>query len=615
MPGLVGIISDNVADRHLLDRMADSVRHEAWYRTDKYTGGAFNIARVHLGIFNPEPQPIFNENRTLCIFMDGKIYGYDEDRTRLEGKYRFKSNDDPEFCLHLYEEYGRDFLKKLNGSFVLLICDFGENRVIIANDRNGLRSSYYAINNGRLLFAPEAKAILHDDTFKKELNDVALAESFAFGEFWGGKTLFRGINALPPASVLTYSKGQISLDQYWNFSYQPDYSLSEERIVGQLVEAFRKAVSIRMKDDLRYGIELSGGLDSRAVLAGVEPEKRKGMISYSFGPLDCDELKVAGEVARRCGTAHRTIEITPELIIQNAEQEVWLSDGRDNIGVSYIHPVHRVIRGDVDVTFDGFEQDVTLGGSYLRKNLIHYSSQSELFGEVFNRRRGFSEGELQRLLTPEYYERVKDVPRESLRAELDVSATSDPRTVFDEFFWRTHVAYWSIGHMYIRDLVEIACPTFDNNFLDIVYRIPPEKRLGHYMYRKFLLQLSPELSDITYNQMRVAASAPLIFWKLGKISRHAKERLREIAWMLSGGRIYIPSRFDWIKLKEWLRADENWRRYFKELLLDESAMSREYLNQEYIKHLIHQHEVGRRDNSAKIMRLATFELFLRKFMI
>jgi asparagine synthase (glutamine-hydrolysing) len=294
MPGLVGIVSENEVDEQLLDRMVNSIKHEEFYRVDKYINLHFGIARVHLGIFNQKPQPIFNKDKSLCIFMDGKIYDYGEQQNELRNKgHKFNNENDSEFCLHSYEEHGKDFIKRLNGSFVFIICDLKSEKVIIANDRFGLRVHYYAINNGNLLFASEAKAILQDETFKKELNDVAVAEFFSFGEFWGDKTFFRGINVLTPASILTYDGRDLSIEKYWEFKCEPDYNLSENDVVEQLVTTFKKAVKIRMEDNLRYGVSLSGGLDSRCVVAAIDENKRKDALAYTFGPLDCDEVKIA----------------------------------------------------------------------------------------------------------------------------------------------------------------------------------------------------------------------------------------------------------------------------------------------------------------------------------
>jgi asparagine synthase (glutamine-hydrolysing) len=614
VPGLVGLISDDVRDKQLLDRMVNSITHEQWYKVDRYVNPPFNIARVHLGIFNPEPQPIFNEDRTLCIFMDGKVYGYDDEKKRLEGKHRFASDSDPEFCLHLYEELGAESFKRLNGNFVFLICDLREKKTILVNDRNCLRSVYYAVHDGALLFAPEAKAILQDGTFKRELDVEALAMSLAYGEFWDDRTLFERMRFLPSASILTYSNGQLSRTRYWDLCYQADNGLSDGAIVEQLIETTRRAVAIRMKDKVRYGISLSGGLDSRVVLAAVDPEKRASVTTYSYGPLDCDEVKVAEKVAKKCGTVQRSIEITPQMIIQNAEQEAWLSDGRNSTLVGYFHPVHELIRGDVDVVFDGFELDATLGGSYLRKHRIQGESKEELFRDIQRDRRLLGDEDLVSLFAPKYREIARGAPLNAFEMQYNKITNIDPKTAFDEFFWRTHLVFWSTWHVYIRDLVEISYPTVDNDLIALIFRIPPEKRQNHRIYRPFLKQLSPGLARITYNRTLLPPCLPLAFWNAGRAYRFGKEKLKQRLYAVSKGSAYIRNKRRYIDEVGWMRVSEDWKSYFRTLLLASDSALREYLDQDYIRRLIQQHEDGTRDNSAKILRLANHELFLRKFL-
>ena len=169
MPGIVGIVHN--PDEILLDKMLNSIKHEDWYKTDKYNGAFFSIGRVHLGTFNSESQPIFNENKSLCIFFDGKIHDYNNEMEELKRKgHKFHVNNDAEFCLHSYEEQGTKFIQKLNGSFFLVICDLVNKEAMIANDRYGFRPHYYTLHNSKLLFAPEAKAILQDRSFNKKLN-------------------------------------------------------------------------------------------------------------------------------------------------------------------------------------------------------------------------------------------------------------------------------------------------------------------------------------------------------------------------------------------------------------------------------------------------------------
>jgi asparagine synthase (glutamine-hydrolysing) len=121
MPGLVGFFCRDKPDERLLGRMIESLKHENWYRVDEYQDTSCGIARIHLGIFNPQSQPIFNEDNSLLIFFDGKIYGYEKELDMLKEKgHTFRLDNDPEFCLHSYEERGKDFVRDLNGNFVLV---------------------------------------------------------------------------------------------------------------------------------------------------------------------------------------------------------------------------------------------------------------------------------------------------------------------------------------------------------------------------------------------------------------------------------------------------------------------------------------------------------------
>jgi len=616
MPGLVGIVSEKAVDEQLLNRVIDSIKHEDFYRIDKYINLHFGIARVHSGIFNPEPQPIFNEDKSLCIFMDGKIYDYEEEMDRLKEKgYKFSFKNDPEFCLYSYEDRGIDFIKNLNGSFVFVIYDFKENKIIIVNDRYGLRPIYYAINNKKLLFGPEVKAILQDKSFKKELNDEAIADFFAFGEILGNKTFFKGIEVLPPASITVWN-GKLSIEQYWDFNYEPDYSKSEDEFVDELVKIFKKAVEIRMKDNLRYGVSLSGGLDSRCVVGAIDKNKRKDVLAFSFGPLDCDEVKIAKKVAKKAGTKFKAIEITPEMIINNAEREIFYSDGMNYIGISYIPPVHKAVRDkNIDIVFDGFALDLTLGGSYLNQKILNAKINDNLFEILYNKTRLFSDSELSKLFIDKYYSKIKNCPIISFKKEFNKINEKHPGNYCDKFYLQNHVRRWTIGgHILMRTVIENSVPTYDNNFIGLIMKIPPELRQAHKIYRKFLKKLSLKLAKIPYNETMVKPDAPLLCWRVGMYYQSGKELLKKLIRRLSKDKIILLNKRSYVNFNEWLRTNENWKRFFKELLLNEKAISRRYFNQEYIKTLIQQHEAGKANNSMKILYLASFELFLRLFL-
>jgi len=618
MPGFVGIASKDVMDEKLLNQMIDSMRHEEWYKVDKYITPDLHIGRIHLGVFNPEPQPIFNEDKSLCIFMDGKIYNYKNDMNELKKKgHQFNVGNDPEFCLHLYEETGTDFVKKLNGAFVIVIYDIENKKLIITNDRYGLRPLYYGINDDRFLFASEIKAILEDTTISKNLDMEAIAEFFAFMYMLEDKTFFKDVKTLPPATVLNYERGNLSMTQYWDFNYDPDYDMSEEDFVNKLVAKFKEAVDVRVDNKHRFGISLSGGLDSRAILAAVEESKKDGIVTYTFGQLDSCDVKIAQKIAEKMGTKHITLDITPEMIMENFKKEVYLSDGLDYVGVSYIPPIHKNIQEYVDIAFDGLALDVTLGGSHLSRKILNLKEDKKLFEYLYHKTRFFSDKEMEKLFLPSYYKKIKNYPKNSFRVAFNKIGDKNLANKADHFFLQTHVRRWTVmGHVLLRYAIENSVPTYGNDLIDLIQKIPPELRYNHKIYQKFLKKLSPELSKIPYNQTMLRADTPVIFWPVGRAYQYGKEKIAELLYRFSRGRVHIfaTKRYGYVNYAEWFRTNENWNEMFSELVLDKNSLSKKYLNQEYINTLLQQHKNRKKNNHIKLLYILTFELFLRQFL-
>ena len=616
MPGLVGIVLNDFLDKQIFHRMVNSINHENFCKTDVHVCSSFGIARVHLGIFNPEPQPIFSENRSLCIFMDGKIYDYEDHMIELKKRgYKFNNENDPEFCLNSYAEYGSEFIKNLNGSFLFIIYDFKYKKIIIVNDRYGQRPFYFTKNDYGFLFASEVKAILEDKNFEKELNDAAVADFFAFGKIFGNKTFLKGINVLPPASILTYDGQNLSIEQYWDFNYKPDYSKSKKEFGIELAKTFKRAVEIRMKDNLRYGISLSGGLDSRSVAGAISENKIINVLAYSFGPLDCDEVRIAKKVAKKAGSKFKEISIGPESIMDNAEREIYYSDGMDYIGVSYLLPIHRMIRNDVDVVFTGLTLDTTIANPYLNQDIMDANDDTELFYILFKKWRFFSDEELRNLFVGDYYSKIKSYPLRAFEEAFNKIKDDHPGNKADHFELVNHTIRWALmGHVLMRPFLEDSIPGLDNNFVDIALRIPPELRLNYRVYSEFLKKLSPDLAKICYNKTMIRADAPWLFWKAGMYFQDMIElSIRKIC-KLSKGEIIIPKKRSYVNFDDWFRTNENWKLFFRENMLGENAASKRYFNQDFIKKLFEAHVSGQNNNSLKLMYLLSFELFLRLFV-
>jgi asparagine synthase (glutamine-hydrolysing) len=137
MGGIAGFFRVDNVSNSLLTAMAESMIHTKQDRVDTWSDDYVAISRVHHGVINSHKQPLFNAEASLLIFMEGEVFDYESQKKLLISKgysFRFKDND-AEYCLHLYEEFGDEAFAQLNGSFLIVLYDLKAHRLLIVNDR------------------------------------------------------------------------------------------------------------------------------------------------------------------------------------------------------------------------------------------------------------------------------------------------------------------------------------------------------------------------------------------------------------------------------------------------------------------------------------------------
>ncbi len=615
MPGLVGIINKGNTSPNLLERMVESVSHEKWYKIDRFLIEDFAIARIHLGILNPEPQPIYNEDKTLCIFMDGEIFDYAGYKEELKQKgHNFCVDNDPEFCLHLYDELGDKFVDKLNGSFVIVIVDVKNQRLVVVNDRYGLRPIYYAEKDERLLFGSEVKAILKDNAFQKEINDEAVAEFFTFGQLLGNKTLFKGIEVLPPASILKWENGNASLEQYWEFEYdEKAQTYPEEYYVEELVKLFKQAVERRLKGDHRFGVLLSGGLDSRAILAALD-NPTTALITVGFPEID-NTPKLAKKTAGIKNFNHNLLELKRDFLVDFAKEAVYLTDGMfPSVHFTWISLLNE-IKEYCDVLLFGWGVEGTLKGQFLNREILHSKSDEELCKILYSKYALINDEVASSLFSTQYYGSIKCKALQTLEKEIKKIKNKHPANKTDIFvFLNRELRLLELGVLPIRSGIEDREPFRDNDLIEFALKIPPELRYNNRIFFKFLKRLSPELFNIPVSPSGAKIGLPVLMYKLLSLKGAVIRKTIKIVRSKSRGRIKIPLKTDYPDYGEWLRVNERLRQWVEGILLDERTLGREYFNREFIVKMISDHMVYKRDYTQLIFLLLTFELWYRMFI-
>jgi asparagine synthase (glutamine-hydrolysing) len=337
MCGIAGILQQDGREpvtQNQLSVMLAAIRHrgpdEFGVYLDPHIGlGSARLSIIDLGT-GQQPIPTADEN--LWIVFNGEIFNYLELREELKERgHQFRTQSDTEVLLHAYEEYGPQCLDKLNGQFAFAVWNVREQTLFMARDRLGVRPLFYTVSGNRLIFASEIKSILTQRQVRAELDPAALGEIFTY---WGPltpRTVFRGIQEIPPGHYLVAQADQISVKAYWQNDF-PESHLPwtsppaglEER-VEQFASLLIDATKVRLRADVPVGAYLSGGLDSSTLAAIVRnfTTNRLNTFSIAFNDVDYDESEYQTRMTQILGTNHQVATVSHEDIGRVFPEVIW----------------------------------------------------------------------------------------------------------------------------------------------------------------------------------------------------------------------------------------------------------------------------------------------------
>ena len=318
MCGLAGIIRfDHAAiDRAALQRMSATLVHRGPDGEGEVIEGPVGMAHRRLAIIDlATGQQPMQTQRALIVF-NGEIYNYIELRDELVARGRsFRTTSDTEVILQMYEEYGDDCVRRLNGMFAFVLYDRVHKRVLAARDHFGIKPLYMHANADRILFASEIKALLTYPGVDAVPELECVHDYLTFQYVVGERTMFAGITRLLPAHYLTadIGSGRVRTVRYWEANFEVDTSHTQAYFVERLQALLADAVRLQMRSDVPVGAYLSGGLDSSLVTA-LATRAGSSRLETFTGRFDegpqFDESAYARMVAEQCGAQMHVVTPT-----------------------------------------------------------------------------------------------------------------------------------------------------------------------------------------------------------------------------------------------------------------------------------------------------------------
>jgi len=321
MCGIAGKIDfAGVVDPGLVERMCAAMDHRGPDSRGIWCKDGVSLGMQRLAIIDVAggDQPIFNEDRSVAVVMNGEIYNFKELREQLLARgHKFSTRSDTEVLVHLYEDHGERLVDRLRGMFAFAIWDVRRRRLLLARDRVGKKPLFVARKGSKVWFASEMMALLQDREICREPNMEAIRAYLTYQYVPDPLSAFVGIEKLPPATVMSVDAHEARSARYWHLDYAaPEPSGSREELEERLRELIWDATRVRLISEVPLGAFLSGGVDSSAVVAAMADQMSGPVKTFSIGFPDAkfDELRYARLVADQFSTDHHEFVVEPHAL-------------------------------------------------------------------------------------------------------------------------------------------------------------------------------------------------------------------------------------------------------------------------------------------------------------
>lgn len=530
MCGIFGYINIKNSRDNLLHRMAEQQIHrgpdsEGFFRHESFGFGIRRLSVIDLVTGN---QPICNEEKNIWVVCNGEIYNYRELSQLLQEKgHRFSTKSDVECLVHLYEEYGIDFLRQLNGMFGMALYDVKKQRLFIARDRLGIKPLYYSSRSDRFLFASELRSLLATDLVPRDLDWNALSMFLDSMYIPTPHSPFLRIAKLKPGHYLKIDAGSSASEHaYWRLEDNAPQTLpvSETEAIEQMNSLLRDASRLQLRADVPLCAFLSGGIDSSAVVAFAAMENpfplRTYHVFFEGARGKMDERSYARAVASRYGTVHSEVTVGRVDFDRLIPGLLWhLEEPFGDLASIPTYVISEMARKEVTVCLNGSGGDELFAGyayhsypAYLKNKLLTGMDKIGIGGPVRTVLGKSNNPGLWKKIFPHY--RAK-----SSQTLPEDKGRSFGRDVINRILARDIDGYLQSNVLFLLDKIAMAVslegrvPLLDHRLVEYAAHLPSRWKVKggdrKYIFKKLLEPYLPW--DVLYRK-KEGFGAPLNDW-------------------------------------------------------------------------------------------------------
>jgi asparagine synthase (glutamine-hydrolysing) len=601
VPGIVGLITRMPGElaEEKVAAMAGSLRHESFYVTGTWSDeqlGVYCGWVARDGSFSAR-MPLCDPSGEAVLVFSGEEYS----RCSSSGADAVQPDqkDGPGYLLQRYRD-DRAFPASLNGRFQGLLADRARGRALLFNDRYGMHRVYYHESRDAFYFAAEAKAILAVCPELRRIDARSLGELVSCGCVLENRSLFEGLQILPPGSAWTFRPdGAVKKGVYFQpREWEEQSPLEHEEYYEELKSVFTRNLPRYFEGSERIAMSLTGGFDTRMIMAW-QKRPAGSLPCYTFGSAfrDNRDVIIARKIARACDQPHDVLVAGAEFLREfskYAERTVYLTDGCAG-----------VISAPVLY-------------SNIRAREIAPSRMTGNYGDqIILRWRAFKPSKLTpSLFNPHFFAHVNAGPQ-TYRAATEIHPLTF--AAFRQAPW-FHYGLAALEHTQLT----LRTPYLDNEFVRTNYRAPQSALMDNEVRLRLIAEGRPAFRQIPTDRAsdsstRIAAALVHAYQELTFKAEYAYDygmpqaaaRADHLVSWLHLERLFL-GRHKYYHFRVWYR--DALSKYVREMLLDERTLSRPYWDRSGAEAVVRGHLDKGENYTREIHTLLTVELIHRLFI-
>lgn len=602
MCGIVGFIDESKNKKKTIKNMADLIKHRGPDSDGYYVDEDVALGFRRLSIIDLEggDQPIYNEDKTRLIFMNGEIYNYQDLKEELIKKgHKFSTKADTEVILHGYEEYGTEVLNKLRGMFAFVIYDTKTKELFGARDFYGIKPLYYYITDNEFMYGSEIKSFLGHPNFKKELNRDMLEDYLTFQYSVGEDTFFKNVYKLRPGHYFKYKDKKLIIEEYYSLKFEPDNSKNEEEWKKEIKNLLNDSIKAHKVSDVEVGSFLSSGVDSSFVATASKVDKT---FTVGWDNKKYSEIDYAKDLSKMINVKNISKKISKKEYFDNFSNIQYMMDEplADPSAIA-LYFVANIASNNVKVALSGEGADEIFGGYNIYHEpysvswyykipyrirrllgiLVYPVRHHRGFNFIYRRSHNLEERyvgnafmfepvETKKIINykmkPTTY---KDLTRKYYRKAKDYDDVTKMQYI-DFNFWLIGDILLKADKMSMANSLEVRVPFLDRVLIDTARKIPTKYKIKDgktkYLFREVALDILPAKWS---NKKKLGFPVPI---------------------------------------REWLKEEDTYNK-----VKDTFLKSEEFFKPNKIIKLLDEHKKGKRDNSRKIWTIYSFLIWYQEY--